>query len=376
MKWRDALLVAVLAACGFFAWHWLMSRKGQPSITSHRGQAESLGQQEAPREHTLKLHSVGMGRPGDISRPPGSAETPPPTILQRLLAQDEKVTQVTREQIEAYLALNKTNAQSLLAAWQAAGDRDYLKQAAALYPNDPAVQMNAIALDVFPGRQREWLDRFKQAAPENSLANYLSAHDYFRNAKPELALKELAEAASMRGFSDYTERTLQDLEEVHMQSGKTTAEAKAVAMAGTLLPHLKPLKELAQEIGSLQQRYLATGDATSAEAVARLGWNVGQQLTVGEGSRYIINQTVGLTVEQELLTRLPPESQPDFLLMPVKDQLAAIDGRKKALREINPLFDQLLATANEIEIINFCDRMKLYGESAALEWLQKRQGDR
>ena len=161
-----------------------------------------------------------------------------------------------------------------------------------------------------------------------------------------------------------------------MQSGKTTAEAKAISAVTTLLPHLKPLRELAQEMGNLQQQYLGTGDNASAEALARLGWNVGQQLTVGEGSRYMINQTIGLTVEQELLKRLPPESQPEFLPSPVKDQLVAIDERKQMLNEMNPLFDQLLASANEIEIINFFDRMKFNGEFAALEWLRKRINQR
>ncbi|MSU64288.1 MAG: hypothetical protein EXS31_18185 [Pedosphaera sp.] len=376
MKPRFAILIAMVVVCGFFVWRRLTPHEGRQSPTSLQGEAEAPGEEEATTPQDLKLHSVGRNRSRAAPRSPAAGGLPTKTLLQRLLDQDEEVTHVPREQIEAFLALNKTNAQSLLAAWHAAGDREYLKQAAVLYPNDPAVQLNTITLDVFPGQQREWLDRFKQSAPENSLANYLSARDYFRDGKPELALKELAEAAGKRGFSDYTERTLQDMEEIYMQSGMTTAEAKAVAMAGTLLPHLKPLKELAQEMGGLQQRYLGAGDTASAEAVARLGWNVGQQLTVGEGSRYIINQTIGLTVEHELLTRLPPEQQPDFLPMSVKDQLAAIDGRKQVLSEMNPLFDQLLANANEAEIINFCDRMKLYGEYAALEWLQKKQGGR
>ena len=330
MKPRIAILVALLVVCGFFVWLWLTPREGR------QGEFRSPVEQEVSTPQILKLHSIGANRSQGVSRPPGTGGLPTTTVLQRLLAQDEEFTRVPREQIEAFLALNKTNAQSLLAAWHAAGDGKYLKQAAALYPNDPAVQLNAIALNVFPGQQREWLERFKQSAPENSLANYPSAREYFRDGKPELALKELAEATGKRGFSDYTERTLQDMEEIYMQSGRTTAEAKAVAMAGTLLPHLKPLKELAQEMGGLQQRYLGAGDTVSAEAVARLGWNVGQQLTAGEGSRYIINQTVGLTIEHELLTRLPPEQQPDFLPISVKDQLTAIDGRKQALSEMNP----------------------------------------
>ncbi len=376
MKPRIAILAVLLVVCGFFAWQLLTPREGRQSFDSLQGDIETPGKHEATTSQEIKLHSFGRSRSGANPRPLADGGLPTRSVLERLLAQDEEVTRVPREQIEAYLALNKTNAQSLLAAWRAAGDRDYLRQAAALYPNDPAVQLNAITLDLFPGQQREWLDRFKQSAPENSLANYLSARDYFREGKPELALKELGDAAGKRGFSDYTERTLQDMEEIYMQSGRTTGEAKVVAMAGTLLPHLKSLRELAQEMGGLQQQYLTSGDPASAEAIARFGWNVGQQLTVGEGSRYIINQTIGLTIENELLTRLPPEQKPDFLPIAVKDQLTAIEGRKQALSEMNPLFDQLLANANEAEIINFCDRMKLYGEYAALEWLQKKQRER
>jgi hypothetical protein len=191
-----------------------------------------------------------------------------------------------------------------------------------------------------------------------------------------LALKELAEAANKTRFNDYTLEKMQDLEEVQMLSGKSIAEAKAVAMSSVTLPHLKPLRELSVELGGLQQQYISAGDVASAEAVARLGWNLGQQLSAGEGARCLINQMVGLAVERNVLTPLPPDSQPDFLQRPVKDQLDAMTAQREAARTLAPLFDQLIARGSEVEIISFFDRMKLYGEYAALAWLRDRQGPR
>ena len=69
---------------------------------------------------------------------------------------------------------------SLLAAFRALDDTNYLNEAATNFPNNPQVELAVLAHDEFPADRRKWLDLFKASSPSNSLANYLSAQDYFQ----------------------------------------------------------------------------------------------------------------------------------------------------------------------------------------------------
>src|SRR5215218_9172736 len=109
-------------------------------------------------------------------------------LFQRLMA-GELDLQLTPEQTAEYLRQYGTNAETLLATKK----KDCLKLAAELFPDDPRVQYAVVTRDLFPEARREWLDRFKQSAPDNAMANYLSARDYLRAGDREQGLKDLAE---------------------------------------------------------------------------------------------------------------------------------------------------------------------------------------
>lgn len=101
---------------------------------------------------------------------------------------------LSRKEIEAYLQQNKRNAESLLAAYRISHDPSYLREAATNFPNAPFVQFVVVADKVFPEEQRQWIDAFKASSPDNALAWYFSALDYFNSKQPDLAIRELAEA--------------------------------------------------------------------------------------------------------------------------------------------------------------------------------------
>src|SRR5450631_4062214 len=69
-----------------------------------------------------------------------------------------RVPAISREQAEAWLAKHNRNAMSLLAAFRALGDTNYLNEAATNFPNDPHVELAVLAHDEFPANRRKWLD--------------------------------------------------------------------------------------------------------------------------------------------------------------------------------------------------------------------------
>ena len=99
--------------------------------------------------------------------------------------EDAGFEKLPRAKVEAWLAKHNRDAMSLLAAFRALDDTNYLNEAATNFPNDPQVELAVLAHDEFPADRRKWLDLFKASSPSNSLANYLSAQDYFRNGNTD-----------------------------------------------------------------------------------------------------------------------------------------------------------------------------------------------
>lgn len=278
---------------------------------------------------------------------------------------------VSKEVVDLYVRQNKTNAASLLAAFQATHDKEYLKMAAAAFPTDPNVLSQVVAHKAFPGQEREWLEKFKASTPDNSLSSYLSASEYFKNKQPELALQELAEGIAKPRYQDYLREKVQDLEEVYLLSGKSPSEAKGAAAWNLSMPHLQEVRGLSREMAALQEQYLREGDKAAAETMASFGTILANQVNTG-GFDVLINRMVASSIEQDLLKNLDPGSQLSGLGTTVQSRLEQLAREKESMKSGAQLFEQWNRTASEADKISFYDRLKLYGEPAALGWLQNR----
>jgi hypothetical protein len=305
--------------------------------------------------------------PGKPSVAPSKRGAPGQTILQRAVEGDVNVFKLSPEQVQAFLMKNTTNAESLLAAFNVSGDKEFLREAVRRSPDSPFVLAAALTHDALPDQRRELVDRFKQLAPDNPLADYLSARDHLKNQQPDVALKELVEASSKNGFHDFTIERIQGLEDIYLDAGYTAADAKALAMAGVQLKSIVQLRQLGDNIAALQQQYAAGGDTASAEVLARMGLTLAADIAQGTGNTFI-GQMSGSRVERELLRALDPNATYDFVTQPINDRLAHLDAQDKSIREACQFFDQWMRTASEGQLISFFDRLKLYGEPAAITW--------
>ena len=324
---------------------------------------------ELPAQVSLPTASAAAHAAVASNSPPASTTN----WLQVLLSDDGEASRLPREVIDRWLATGRTNAEDLLAARQAGGGREFLHTALTNFPNDPRVLFSALSLDDGPEARRERLDRFKAVAPDNALPDYLSAREHLKNAQPEQALADLLAASGKPGIRDYTLDAIQNAEDLFLQSGKSPAEAKALASTSVLLPHLAQLKSLAQEMAGLQRQYLAAGDTASAENLAALGLQLGQRLGTGEAANTLISQLVGIAVERIVLNPLDAQRHYDFLGGSVPDHITQLDARRAGVRQDTQLFDTWMRQATEADIVSYFDRFKIYGESSAMAWLRQRQ---
>lgn len=299
-----------------------------------------------------------------------AAEQPPPEDNT-----EGGLLRLTREKVEEYVQRHNRNMASLLAAFHALGDTNYLNEAATNFPNDPRLQWTILARNAFPEDRRKWLDNFKTSSPSNSLANYLSAQDYFKNNQPDAAMKEILEASGKSGFRDYSMDTILDGEDLGRFGGSSAMEAGIAAMAGMagdLIPELSNLKGVANGIKDAQQQYLKSGDAASAQNLAQVGMNLADRLTTGDAGKLIINQLVGMASQAIVLQGLDQNTSYDFLGGETPAQrLAEIKQQKALIKDLTQNQAAVLGTMSEPEMVSYWERSKMYGELEAMRWLKQ-----
>jgi hypothetical protein len=282
-------------------------------------------------------------------------------------------SKIPREKVEEWLAKHNRNAMSLLAAFRALNDTNYLNEAATNFPNNPQVELAVLAHGEFPQDRRKWLDLFKASSPSNSLANYLSAQDYFKNGNPDAAVQELQAASGKSQFDSFQTESRLDEEDLYLSSGYSQLESSTESLAGMSrddLPELMTYKLLAQAMGDLQKQYLDSGDANSAVNLAQMGMNLGNQINSGDSGKYLINQLVSMSIEAISLNQLGRNTSYDFLDGQTPAQvLQQLKDQKQSYRQIATQFSAAYLQMSPDEMVDYSERMKIYGELPAMNWV-------
>ncbi len=285
---------------------------------------------------------------------------------------------VPREKVEEYLARHHRNAASLLAALHATGDTNYLREAATNFPGDPRLQYTVLMRDVFPEERRKWLDAFKASAPGNSLANYLSAADYFQSGQRDAALAELEDATHKPQFQNYGTESRLDAEELCLASGQPQMLSSMIAVSGIavdFLPELSTLKQVATGAGEAIKQYTAAGDTQATLALTGMGLKLADQLRSGDSGKYIIRELVGNATEAIILGQLDPNTSYDLLGGKTPAQrMEELKQRKLEIRNLSAGFNETFFQTTEVEQVNYLQRAKIYGEVEARRWLQQQHG--
>jgi RNA polymerase sigma factor (sigma-70 family) len=277
---------------------------------------------------------------------------------------------LTSERIRPYLESNHRSASSLLAAYRSTGDLSLLEEASQKFPDDPQVAFEAMfKTNAVPEQRRQWLETLKRTAPDNSLANYLSALEYFKGGKTDQAVQELTAANGKPEFEDYTLERVQNDEDAYLAAGFSAAEAKTIPAQQLLLPQLAQMKELSAYLVDLSKSYRAAGDPTSAQAVLQLAANLGQRysnVTAGEAE---ISQLVGMAVERIALGNMDPASPYGPSGQTVQDRMNQLAEQRSILEALNQQLEPLLPMMSDQDWISYKDRWRVFGEETAMRWV-------
>jgi hypothetical protein len=227
--------------------------------------------------------------------------------------------------------------------------------------------------DSSPAERRQWLDAFKQSSPQNSLANYLSALDYFKSGHADQAVQELNAAAAKPQFQDYSADFVQNDEEAWRAAGYSVAEAKTAASMLLLLPQLGQMKKLTQNIVSLANSYRQGGDEASAQMALQAGLNLGQRLD-GSPGQSLVSELTGGAIQSIALRAMDPAAPFGQDGQTVQARLDELAQQRAAIVKLTSQFDTMQERVSDQDWISYKDRWRSFGEQAALRWMVGKYG--
>jgi hypothetical protein len=290
------------------------------------------------------------------------------------LLQGSNAPKLTLEQVEPFLKANHRSGISLVVASRASGDPALLQEAMEKHPNDPQVAFAAVFKpESTPEDRRKWLDQFQQSAPDNSLANYLSAYDRLKSGNTDQAVQELSAAAGKQVFGDYSMDFVMAAEEAYRAAGYSVAESKILADSQLLLPQLSQLKDLNRKMVELASSYQQAGDNASAQTLLQMGASLGERLQTQAGEP-LITELVGIAVETKALEAMDPNTHLSDVNQTIKARLDELAQQRAAIKESNAGFESFQQQITDQDRISFSERRRLFGEHAALQWLASKYG--
>ena len=339
---------------------------------------EQIGQLRRERDDAVgRLANLSKTAAPRLPAPQVHLAAPPAEVLRatNLYARLKDLpAKLTHEQVEPYLKANGRDAASLLAAFRTTGDPALLKEAMEKYPNNPQVAFEAaFSKDLSPAEQRQWLDTFEKSAPDNALANYLSALNYFNSGPIDEGVQELA-AASGKSLDDYTVSRAENDMEAYLAAGYSVADAEQLGTSQLLLPQLAQLKQLVLDCSDLANAYRQAGDITSADTVLQMADKLGQQYANPSAGEPTISQLVGIAMERIALGAMDPNAPYGDNGQTVQDRLDQLAQLKTTVKSLFEQGEPLLEAMSEQDWISYIDRDKAYGEEAAMQWALRKFG--
>lgn len=275
--------------------------------------------------------------------------------------------QLTREQLRDYLEQNGRDAASLIVASRLSQDSAYLFEAAAQFPEDPLVQLEvALSPDATLADKRFALDAFRNVSPDNALGDYLSAHLAFAEGNYAEAANGLIDSVDHGTLADFSEQILAGTELAYRSTGMDEMTAQLAAMASLTRPTLTPLREVSQQLDGLKDEFIKTADFDAAEPAVIIGLNLGQKIQTS--APFLIDQLVGITIEQGFLEQLDPLTQAGPNGQTAEERLATLEQDRQTIKAQTQAFTEVAPRMNAATTKEYFGRMRRDGELAAMKW--------
>jgi tetratricopeptide (TPR) repeat protein len=350
--------LAVAIALTLVIWR-LMRPTGSPGTSQTRNDSR-IASTNLPRRSSPPLASTDQP-PAEVTE-----NLVPSNILLRL--DGEHLPKLTLEQVEGYLRDNHRNANSLIAAFYCTQEKSLLDEAKQKFPNDPHVAfVAATQTGDSPEEHRKWLDAFKQLAPNNAMADYLSAADHFNSGHNDQALADVR-AALNKPIEDFHLDFLQNNQEAYRAAGYSEVDARVIPSMGLLLPELAQYRKVGISLVDLAKSYQQGGDTASAQAALQLAMTLGQRVC-DSGPETIVQPLVGMAIQRAALSTMDPNAVyggSDY--QTVQSRIDALQQQRDYYRLLDQQRRAFTPLMSDQDVMTFYDRQWRFGAIPTYQW--------
>jgi hypothetical protein len=282
-----------------------------------------------------------------------------------------KVPQLNQLEVEAFLKNQGRSTANLLAASRILKDLSFAREAAKADPKNPAAQLELALRGETWEEKSAALAAFREAAPGNSLGDYLAAHQAFAAGDAGAAGLALAQSLDNPLYADFTQQIVAGSEQAYLAAGYEPTAAAAAAMFSLTLEHVKSVRDVSENLKQLQDEFIRSADFDAAEPTVVIGLTLGQRIQ--DQGPYVIDQLTGIAIEKKFLQQLDPLTQAGPGGQTAGERLDALDARLLEIRTLAPAFSEKFASADEATQAQYVAKMKAEGELAAMRWLVERK---
>lgn len=286
------------------------------------------------------------------------------------------IPEITKEDAERFLEANGATAINLLGVASLTNAEEFLRRAAELFPDHPAVHFALLSKlskgrEVTPEMRAEWIARFKASAPDSPLPFIYAAREALWQNDAAIALAEMSGAVERPGLYLWSSELVEVRKRLFETKGLSPLEAETVAMFGMNMPYVQDLRELGNDLIKLYEPASTGGRAAESEAAIRAAYDLGEIFQSPEGARMLLPKVLGLAIQEDALKALPPDFQPSFLHVPRAQSEAEIAQARASIRELTALMTAQLGKKDPNLLAAYLQRIRSEGEYQALLWLKE-----
>ena len=278
-----------------------------------------------------------------------------------------KVPKLNPLEVEAFLKNQGRSTTNLLAASRLLNDLSFAREAAKLDPKDPAAQLELALRGETPEERSAAVAAFRSAAPDNSLGDYLAAHQAFAAGDAGAAGAALIQSLDNPLYTDYTQKIVAGSEQAFLDAGYEPSAAAGAAMFSLTIGQVQTVMNVSENLKQLQDEFIRSADFDAAEPTVIIGLTLGQRIQ--DQGPYLIDQVVGIAIERKFLQQLDPLTLAGPGGQSAGERLEALDARVLEFRTLGPAFTEKFAAADDATQSQYIAKLKAEGELAAMRWL-------
>lgn len=299
-------------------------------------------------------------------------ESPPKrkgVTVQDILA--GKVPSLSQVEVDAFLREKGRTVQNLLVASRLLKDLKYAREAALLEPQNPSAQLELALRGENPEEKAAAIAAFRTVAPDNSLGDYLAAHQAFQSGDAGAAGAALLQGLDNPLFADYSQQIIDGSEQAYLSAGYEAQAASVSALFSLTVERSQALMSVAESLKGLQDEFIRTADFDAAEPTVVIGLTLGQRIQ--EQGPFLIDQLMGNAIERKFLQQLDPLTAAGPGGQTAAQRLETLDANLLEIKTLSSGFAEAMVTMDDATRSQYLAKMKAEGELAALRWVAARK---